>query len=53
MKRQRLERDLNVDFRTTCDTDMKIRKLDANKVLQEVKDSLAGGWNPRVIGTFI
>ena len=53
IRRYGLKRSSDVDLRSTRDTHVKIWKLEADKVLQEIEDLLAGGWNPRGIRAFI
>ena len=50
---KRLEYFADVDLRTTCDTDTKVRKSKMDKVLYEIKDLFAGGWDVGSVRTFI
>ena len=40
-------------LQTTCNTDTKVRKSKTDKVLYEVQDLFAGGWDVGSVGTFI
>jgi hypothetical protein len=53
VRRQGLKCSSNVDLRPTGDTYVKIWELEADKVLQEIEDLFASGWNPRCIGAFV
>src|SRR5229473_5630727 len=50
---QRLEDISYVDFWPTCDTYMNIWYMKVDELLHKLKNSFAGCWNPRDVGTFI
>ena len=51
--RQRLYNNLDVDFRATGDTYMKIWKGEFHKLLHEIENDFPRGWHPKSVWTFI
>jgi len=50
---ERFENSSDVNFRSTCNTNTEIRKVQTNKLLHEIKDLFSCGWKSRCIGTFV
>ena len=53
VRREWLECISDVDLRSTCDTDTKIRKSKADQVFYKIKNLVTCGWGIRCIRTFV